>query len=70
MSKIIYFIDTLLNFTDTLLFLMYLGVVSAVKDQGYCGSCWAFASTEVIESHVAIATNKLFDLSPEQVGRL
>lgn len=48
---------------------MYIGVVSAVKDQGYCGSCWAFASTEVIESHVAIATNKLFDLSPEQVGR-
>ncbi len=43
-------------------------VVSAVKDQGRCGSCWAFASTAVIESHVAINTNKLFDLSPQQIA--
>jgi cathepsin L len=44
------------------------GIVSAVKDQGYCGSCWAFASTAVIESHVAKATGLLFDLSVEQVS--
>lgn len=44
------------------------GVVSAVKDQGYCGSCWAFASTAVIESHVAIQTGKLFDLSVQQIA--
>ena len=44
------------------------GVVTAVKDQGHCGSCWAFASTAVIESHVAIASGMLFDLSPQQVA--
>jgi len=41
------------------------GVTSAVKDQGHCGSCWAFASTATIESHAAIATGLLFDLSPQ-----
>ena len=44
------------------------GIVSAVKDQGHCGSCWAFASTATIESHVAKATGLLFDLSPEQIA--
>lgn len=44
------------------------GVVSPVKDQGHCGSCWAFASTETIESHVAIASGLLYDLSPEQIA--
>jgi len=44
------------------------GVVTAVKDQGHCGSCWAFASTAVIESHVAIGTGLLFDLSPQQIA--
>lgn len=40
------------------------GVISAVKDQGHCGSCWAFASTATIESHAAISTGLLFDLAP------
>jgi cathepsin L len=44
------------------------GVASAVKDQGHCGSCWAFASTAVIESHAAIASGLLFDLSPQQIA--
>jgi len=42
-------------------------VVTAVKNQGACGSCWAFSATETIESAVAIATGKLLDLSEEQI---
>jgi cathepsin L len=44
------------------------GIVSTVKDQGHCGSCWAFASTATIESHVAKNTGLLFDLSPQQIA--
>jgi cathepsin L len=39
------------------------GITTPVKNQYYCGSCWAFASTAVIESHVARATGTLFSLS-------
>lgn len=42
-------------------------VVSGVKDQGGCGSCWAFASTETVESHVALNTKQLMVLSPQQL---
>ena len=44
------------------------GVVSAVKDQVHCGSCWAFASTATIESHVAINSGLLYDLSVQQMA--
>eukprot|EP00603_Paraphysomonas_imperforata_P006080 CAMPEP_0114427704 /NCGR_PEP_ID=MMETSP0103-20121206/8505_1 /TAXON_ID=37642 ORGANISM="Paraphysomonas imperforata, Strain PA2" /NCGR_SAMPLE_ID=MMETSP0103 /ASSEMBLY_ACC=CAM_ASM_000201 /LENGTH=374 /DNA_ID=CAMNT_0001596813 /DNA_START=41 /DNA_END=1165 /DNA_ORIENTATION=+ len=43
-------------------------VVSSVKDQGHCGSCWAFSATETLESHVALATGLLYDLSPQQIA--
>jgi len=42
-------------------------VVSAVKNQGGCGSCWAHAATEVIESHLALATGVMQDLSQQHM---
>jgi len=42
-------------------------VLTAVKDQGRCGSCWSFATAEVIESFIALKTGNLQDLSEQQI---
>jgi C1A family cysteine protease len=43
------------------------GYTTPVKNQGQCGSCWAFSATETIESQVYICTGKLPVLAPEQI---
>eukprot|EP00672_Neobodo_designis_P021633 CAMPEP_0174850018 /NCGR_PEP_ID=MMETSP1114-20130205/18679_1 /TAXON_ID=312471 /ORGANISM="Neobodo designis, Strain CCAP 1951/1" /LENGTH=388 /DNA_ID=CAMNT_0016084441 /DNA_START=39 /DNA_END=1205 /DNA_ORIENTATION=+ len=42
-------------------------VLTAVKDQGMCGDCWAHAVTEAIESAYARATGDLYVLSQQQI---
>jgi len=43
------------------------GVVTAVYNQGNCGSCWAFSTTENVESMRAIAGKGLINLSMQQL---
>jgi len=38
-----------------------------VKNQGYCGSCWAFSATEQIESDAMRTLGSTYILSPEQL---
>jgi len=40
--------------------------VTPPKNQGGCGSCWAFSTAETLESHIAIKTGKLFEFSPQE----
>jgi C1A family cysteine protease len=43
------------------------GVVNSIKDQGQCGSCWAFSTVASVESAVAIKTGVLYSFSEQEL---
>ena len=43
------------------------GVVNDIKDQGQCGSCWAFSAVSAFETSYAISTGNLIHLSEQEV---
>ena len=43
------------------------GVITAVKNQGMCGSCWAFSTAGALEGAVAMKNKTLNDYSEQQL---
>ena len=44
-----------------------LGAVNPIRDQGYCGSCWAFSAVTALEGAWFIKTGQLLNFSEQQL---
>merc|ERR1711877_64175 len=44
-----------------------MGCVNAIRDQGQCGSCWAFSSVASLEGAHCVATGTLSQFSEQQL---
>jgi C1A family cysteine protease len=60
------YVETNVSSPNTVVDWRTKGVVTAVKNQGNCGSCWAFSADEAVESFYAIKSGNLQVLSVQQ----
>ncbi|KAI4345287.1 hypothetical protein L6164_012423 [Bauhinia variegata] len=66
-SKMASFVSLNLTGVPTSLDWREKGAVTPVKNQGRCGSCWAFSTVAAVEGITQIKTRKLIPLSEQQL---